>query len=77
MTVSMRDKVNEAISTLFPLYKGEVTDATTAADIVGWDSVAHVQLMFLLEEITGVSIDLAKSVDVKCVGDLIKLIEER
>jgi acyl carrier protein len=69
------DTVKEAIETLFPLYSGEVSEGTTAADVPGWDSVAHVQLIFLLEEISGKSIDLAKSVEVQSVGDLVKLID--
>ncbi len=32
----------------------EVSDRTTAADIDGWDSVAHVNLMFAVEESFGI-----------------------
>lgn len=71
------DAVKEAIATLFPLHAGEIASSTTAAEVNGWDSVAHVQLMFLLEEITGKSIDLAKSVEVENVGDLVALIESQ
>lgn len=69
------DAVKEAIATLFPLHSGEITNLTTATDVDGWDSVAHLQLMFLLEEISGKSIDLAKSVEIENVGDLVNLIE--
>lgn len=75
--MSTFDAVKEAIETLFPDYTSDVTEMTTAADVPGWDSVAHIQLVFLLEEITGQSIDLGKSVEVASVGDLVKLIESR
>ena len=74
--MSTLDSVKEAIATLFPLHVGEVDESTTAADVAGWDSVAHVQLVFLLEEISGQAIDLAKSVEVQTVGDLVKLIDD-
>lgn len=69
------EKVKEAISILFSSFEGEVTEGTTASDVEGWDSVSHVQLIFLLEDLTGKSIDLGKSVEVKSVGDLVKLID--
>lgn len=74
--MSTLESVAEAIAILFPAYTGEVTEATAAADVQGWDSVAHVQLIFLLEELTGTTIDLGKSVEVKSVGDLAALINE-
>lgn len=73
--MSTLDSVKEAISILFPSYTGDVKGKTTAADVAGWDSVAHVQLIFLLEELTGKSIDLGKSVEIRCVGDLVSLID--
>lgn len=73
--MSTLDSVKEAISVLFPNFDGEVTEKTTADDVEGWDSVTHVQLMFVLEDITGKSIDLAQSVGVSSVGDLVRLIE--
>jgi len=69
------DKVKEAISILFPSFDGDITENTTASDVDGWDSVSHVQLIFLLEDLTGKSIDLGKSVEVKSVGDLVNLID--
>lgn len=35
----------------------QLTDQTTAADVEGWDSVAHINLMFAIEESFGIMFD--------------------
>jgi acyl carrier protein len=74
MTMSMQ-AITEAIHTLFPGYTGEVTEKTTADDVPGWDSVSHVQLIFLLEELTDKSIDLGKTLEISNIGDLARLLD--
>lgn len=45
--MSVDDQLSAILRQLFG--DVEVTDTTTAADIDGWDSLAHINLMFMIE----------------------------
>lgn len=68
------DIVVEAIRAAFPSYSGDVNRQTTAAEVPGWDSFGHVQLIFELEDRLGVAIDTQKSLECKNVGELLDLL---
>lgn len=51
-----------------------VTAEATAADIPGWDSLAHVRIMLNLEARTGCEIDIDATYDVDTVGALVELL---
>jgi acyl carrier protein len=53
-----------------------LTRATTAADVDGWDSIAHIQLMMRLEEEFGIRFKTAEVSAVKNVGELIDRISD-
>jgi acyl carrier protein len=48
--------------------------ATTALEIPGWDSLAHVRIMMNLEARLGAEIDIDKTYRASSIGDLIDLI---
>ena len=50
---------------------------TTAADIDGWDSLAHIRLMLTVEKAFGVKFAAAEIAGLKNVGELVNLIESR
>ncbi len=52
-----------------------LTTESTAADIEGWDSLAHVQLMVETEAAFGISFSASEINSFKSVGDLIKAIQ--
>jgi acyl carrier protein len=54
-----------------------VTDATTAADVPGWDSLAHINLMFAVENEFGINIADDRLGAFADVGELRRYIEER
>jgi len=51
-----------------------VTAATTAADVAGWDSLAHGRIMLTLEVELGVRIDIEKTYSATRVGELIPIL---
>lgn len=55
----------------------EVTVATTAADVEGWDSLSHVTLMFSIEQEFGVHFMGEEFANLGDVGDLSRLIEAK
>lgn len=51
-----------------------ISRTTTAADVPGWDSLAHVRIMMNLEVRLNIDIDIAKTYRAETLGDLIGLI---
>jgi acyl carrier protein len=47
-----------------------LTDETTARDIPGWDSVAHINLMFSIEQTFGVRFNGNELAEFKNIGEL-------
>ena len=47
-----------------------LTDETTADDIEGWDSVAHINLMFSIEQAFGVQFNGNELAEMKNIGEL-------
>ncbi len=73
--------LTERMTNVFRLVLGDATltleDSTTAADIEGWDSVAHINLMFALEAEFGIQFagnEFARFTD---VGDLRRTLAAR
>ncbi len=51
-----------------------LTDAITANDVKGWDSLAHIDIILATEEKFNVRISASEASKLKCVGELIDLI---
>lgn len=47
-----------------------LTDKTTPHDIEGWDSVAHINLMFSIEQAFGVQFNGNELAEMKNIGEL-------
>ncbi|MGH2628920.1 MAG: acyl carrier protein [Anaerolineales bacterium] len=52
-------------------------DDTAAADIDGWDSLAHITLMYTIEEMFGVQFSADEFARFTNVGDLKRSLEQR
>jgi acyl carrier protein len=55
----------------------EISGQTTAADVEGWDSIAHISLIVATEKRFGVSFTTKDVQSLTCVGDLVRLIARR
>lgn len=53
-----------------------LTAETTAADVAGWDSLAHGRIMLTLEVELGVRIDIEKTYSATNVGELVSILRE-
>lgn len=56
---------------LFTHYAGPVHRGLTAAQVPGWDSLSHAELIMALEDALGVRIDPAKAFDYPDLGALV------
>jgi acyl carrier protein len=79
------DRLRTDVQDVFRLVFGDdeiaLTDATTADDIDGWDSMMHINLIIALEKRFGVKFAAAEISGMKGndqnVGSLIKLLEQK
>ena len=53
-----------------------LTDATTAADIRGWDSLTHLMLVSMIEEAFGTKFSIREVTEMKNVGELVDVLEQ-
>jgi acyl carrier protein len=49
----------------------------TAMDYEGWDSLAHIQLIFSVEQKLGVKFSTSETLSLKNIGDFVKLIDSK
>jgi acyl carrier protein len=70
-------KVSSLIGDLLDLDELTLTRATTARDVEGWDSLAHVRIVVAAELAFGVRFATGEITSMKNVGDLVDLIERR
>lgn len=52
----------------------EITAATTARDVKGWDSLAHIRIILDVEEQFGIRLRAGEVARLNCVGDLLDMI---
>ena len=48
----------------------ELTDETTAVDLPGWDSLAHINTLFAIEETFGIQFHTGEFARLESIGDL-------
>lgn len=70
------EKLNVIFRDVFDNDSIIVTDATTADDIEGWDSLAHITLISSIEDEFGFKFEMKQVVSMKNVGELVDIIEE-
>ena len=58
MAEDVFERVREAITITFGVPAEEVTAETKQADLDGWDSVGHLNLMLMIEDTFGVQLDV-------------------
>ena len=68
---ALPDSVVAVIRHLFPGYSGPVTANLTAADVNGWDSLRHSELILCLEDALGVEFDAMQAFEAPNLGAVI------
>lgn len=53
----------------------EIDEETTAADVPGWDSLAHVRIVMSVEVSLGVPIEMSDTYTAADVGELVQIIQ--
>lgn len=69
--------LNEVFRDEFPSQEIALTPATTAADVRGWDSMAHVRLILAIEERFGIEFSNAELAMLSDVGKMVDGIAQK
>ncbi|QIF80621.1 acyl carrier protein [Brevundimonas sp. 'scallop'] len=68
--------VTKVIASEFGVDASQITPATVAGDILGWDSFSHGSVILELENEIGTVLPLERTLELQTVGELAQLIEE-
>jgi len=68
------DKLSVIASEHFDVPELQLHESTTAADVDGWDSIAHIQFMIRVEQEFGIRFKTAEIGGVRNVGELARRI---
>jgi acyl carrier protein len=71
------DRISGLMRDLFDDYTGPITRETTARDVSQWDSLAHVQLLVMIEQTFGVRFTSYEVHGLTRLGDLVDTIERK
>ena len=70
------ERLNSVFRDVFDDDSITVTEATTAADIDGWDSLMHITLISAVEDEFDISFNMKDVVKMKNVGDMADIIAQ-
>jgi len=68
--MELHDRLEEEFRQVFDNESLTLTNEMTAPDIEGWDSVAHIKLMFGIEKAFGNPIKCNELAEMKNIGEL-------
>jgi acyl carrier protein len=74
--MTIDDRLDDIFREVFADDSITVNDATSAEDIDAWDSLAHINLMFSLEDEFSVKFRDEEFASVKNVGEIKRLLQE-
>jgi len=74
---STADRVHDVIRDVLLQPDLELTDTTTAGDVDGWDSLAHISILFSLESAFGIRFADTEMGSIQNVGELVTLIDAK
>ena len=73
----MYQDLNAIFSDVLDLPGLQLTPETTAADVEGWDSLAHINLVMAIEKHYKIRFALGELQDLKNVGEMVELITRK
>ena len=71
------EKLDQVFQDVFDDESLHVTDESTAADVDGWDSLEHIDLMASVERAFGIRFSMGEITRMKNVGEMADLILEK
>jgi acyl carrier protein len=75
--MDIKDRVRDIFRVIFDNDNLIILDNMSSADIDGWDSFAHINLIVAIEEEFGVSITTSEMGLMHQIGDILNLLNEK
>lgn len=75
--MTLHEQLVEVFQTVLNDETLALTDETTAADVPGWDSIAHINLMFSIEQAFGIQFNGNELTDLRNIGELKSLLTRK
>jgi acyl carrier protein len=73
----LNERLTEVFRTTFGDEALVLDPAMTADDVIGWDSVTHITLIYAIEDEFGMKFSTRDLEGLTCVGDLIETVRRR
>lgn len=77
MTDPIYPRLTEAFHDVFDDDTLAIAPETTAADVPGWDSLAHIRLILAVQKAFGVKFSAAQTANLRNVGEMAELIRAK
>jgi acyl carrier protein len=74
---TIQERLNEIARNIFDDNSLMLTDSTAAADVTGWDSLAHINFMFSIENEFGVQFSDDEFTGFEDIGELTSMLAEK
>ena len=71
------ERLNGVVSDTLDLDTVSLQPSTTAADVDGWDSLAHIQIIVAIERSFGIRLRVGEMASIANVGELVSRIATR
>jgi acyl carrier protein len=68
-------KITPIFQSIFDQPTLQISEETNAANVRGWDSFAHINLIVALENEFDIKFSTRELGEMKCVGDLLRLLQ--
>ncbi len=76
-TAEIKTRLTSIFRDVFSDNALEVKDTMTADDVVKWDSLSHINMIYAVERAFGVKFSIRDARSMKNVGELIQLIKKK
>jgi acyl carrier protein len=77
MTPSRRQQIVQIVSDVLNLPVDRIMPSTSPADVEGWDSVQHLNLVLAIEQATGIQLSPEDIEGMQTVGAILDVVERR
>ena len=55
---------------------GKISLTDVAGDVDGWDSIAHIRIMYRIEMTLSIDLDIKETYSAETIGNLVDMVEE-
>ncbi len=77
MNLSLQQRIQKVLASVFISHKGDFLDEYGPEDIEGWDSIGHLDLAMAISTEFEIELEFEEVMAIEKVGDIIKTLEQK